>query len=165
MGASRSTNDRIEITADELSVSDLYDWAVRPECGAVVVFSGTIRDHSVEGSEVRSGVQFLEYEAYEPEALARMHSIAAQARITWPDLGRIAIVHRIGRMDLAESSVLVVISAPHRPEAFEAARYAIDALKGSVPIWKRETWNGGSDWGLGAAHISNVPAPDEVEQA
>ncbi len=164
MGAGRSDDDRIEIMTDVIPVGDLYDWAVRPDCGAVVVFSGTIRDHSIEGSEVRTGVQYLEYEAYAPEAVTRMNSIASQARSTWPNLGRIAIVHRVGRMELGESSVVVVVSAPHRPEAFAAARYAIDALKSSVPIWKRETWEDGSDWGLGAAAVSSVPAPGEVEQ-
>lgn len=165
VAGSLSTDDRIEIVTDELSVAEMYDWAVRPECGAVVVFSGTIRDHSVEDSRLRTGVQFLDYEAYVPEALARMRSIADQARVTWPDLGRIALVHRIGRLGLGESSVLVVVSAPHRPEAFEAARYAIDALKSSVPIWKRETWEGGSDWGLGAADITDVPSPNGVGSA
>lgn len=145
-----------------LSVAELYDWAIRPNCGAVVVFSGTIRDHSVEGSELRSGVEYLEYEAYATEAVARMREIVDQARSTWPDIGRIALVHRVGRIEVGESSVLVVVSAPHRPEAFEAARYAIDALKSSVPIWKHETWNGGSEWGLGAQQISTVPTPDGV---
>lgn len=151
----------IAIDTETLSVGKLYDWAVRPDCGAVVVFSGTIRNHSVEGSDIRSGVEFLDYEAYTPEAISRMREIVAQTRSTWPNLGRIALVHRIGRIDLGGSSVLVVVSAPHRPEAFEAARYAIDALKSSVPIWKHETWDGGSDWGLGAHQISAVPQPNE----
>lgn len=161
----RSDDDWIALETQPLSVGELYDWAVRPDCGAVVVFSGTIRDHSVEGSRVRSGVEFLDYEAYAPEAVARMRVISEQARSTWPNLGRIAMVHRIGRMELGESSVLVVVSAPHRPEAFEAARYAIDALKSSVPIWKHETWSDGSDWGLGAQQIAEVPAPGEVPPA
>jgi molybdopterin synthase catalytic subunit len=151
----------IAIGDQPLSVGELYDWAVRADCGAVVVFSGTIRDHSLEGSDVRSGVEFLDYEAYTPEAIVRMRGIVAQVRATWPTVGRIAMVHRIGRIDLGESSVLVVVSAPHRPEAFEAARYAIDALKSSVPIWKHETWDGGSDWGVGAQQISAVPHPNE----
>jgi len=150
----------IAIESEGLSVGNLYDWAVRPDCGAVVVFSGTIRNHSVEGSDIRSGVEFLDYEAYTPEAISRMRGIVDQARSTWPNLGRIALVHRIGRIDLGDSSVVVVVSAPHRPEAFEAARYAIDALKSSVPIWKHETWNGGSDWGVGAHQISAVPHPN-----
>lgn len=152
----RSETDWIAVVTGELSVADLYEWALRPDCGAVVVFSGTIRDHSVEGALVRSGVQFLEYEAYVPEAVSRMRAIADQARKSWPDLGRIALVHRIGRIDVGESSVLVVVSAPHRPEAFDAARYSIDTLKSSVPIWKHETWDEGSDWGLGATQISTV---------
>lgn len=156
------TDDEWVAIGDQpLSVGELYDWAVRPDCGAVVVFSGTIRDHSLEGSDVRSGVEFLEYEAYTPEAIVRMRGIVDQVRATWPTVGRIAMVHRIGRIDLGESSVLVVVSAPHRPEAFEAARYAIDALKSSVPIWKHETWDGGSDWGVGAQQISAVPHPNE----
>lgn len=152
----RTADDCLAVVKDELSVGELYDWAVKPECGAVVVFSGTIRDHSVEDDRTRTGVQYLEYEAYAVEAVARLRAIAESARSTWPTVGRIGIVHRIGRVDVGESSVVVVVSAPHRPEAFEAARYAIDALKSSVPIWKHETWEGGSDWGLGATSITDV---------
>lgn len=151
----------IAIESGDLSVGDLYEWAVRPDCGAVVVFSGTIRNHSVEGANVRSGVEFLDYEAYTVEAISRMRGIVDQARSMWPNLGRVGLVHRIGRIEVGDSSVVVVVSAPHRPEAFEAARYAIDALKSSVPIWKHETWNGGSDWGVGAQQISAVPHPNE----
>lgn len=153
----------LAVVDQELSVATVYDWAVRPDCGAVVVFSGTIRDHSAEGSQVRTGVHHLEYEAYVPEAVARLQAIAAAARDTWSELGRIAIVHRIGRVDVTESSVLVVVSAPHRPEAFAAARFAIDALKSSVPIWKHETWDGGSDWGLGAQPISGSPQVSDFD--
>jgi molybdopterin synthase catalytic subunit len=74
----------------------------------------------------------------------------------WSDLGRIALIHRVGDLKLGESSVLVVVSAPHRPEAFEAARFGIDALKATVPIWKREAWATGSDWALGAQHVTTV---------
>jgi molybdopterin synthase catalytic subunit len=74
----------------------------------------------------------------------------------WNDLGRIALIHRVGDLKLGESSVLVVVSAPHRPEAFEAARFGIDALKATVPIWKREAWETGSDWALGAQHVQSV---------
>jgi molybdopterin synthase catalytic subunit len=161
----RTADEWIAVVDGELSVGEVYDWAVRPDCGAVVVFSGTIRDHSVEGSQVRSGVQFLEYEAYASEALVRMGAIAEAARASWPTLGRIAIIHRIGRVDVGESSVVVVASSPHRPEAFEVARFAIDALKSSVPIWKHETWDGGSDWGLGATEVSSVTPAADVGEA
>lgn len=151
MLAERTENEWLELTNAALSVGAVYDWSVRPGCGAVVVFSGTVRDHAVEGDEIRDGVEFLEYEAYSEETIPRLRAIAGEARRRWPDLGRIALIHRVGRIEVGESSVLCVVSAPHRPEAFAAARYAIDALKASAPIWKHETWNGGSSWGTGAS--------------
>jgi molybdopterin synthase catalytic subunit len=74
-----------------------------------------------------------------------------ELRRRWPTAGRVALLHRTGAVALAESSVLAVVSAPHRPEAFEAARYAIDALKAAAPIWKHEVWSGGAEWGTGAS--------------
>jgi molybdopterin synthase catalytic subunit len=117
-------------------------WAVQPSCGGVVVFAGTVRDHS----EGRSGVTALEYEAYTEQAEPRMRDIAAEARRLWPDLGRLALLHRTGLLGLGEVSVVVAASSPHRAEAFDAASFCIDALKASVPIWKREHWEGGSGW-------------------
>jgi molybdopterin synthase catalytic subunit len=117
-------------------------WAGRPSCGASVLFSGTVRDHA----EGRPGVSSLEYEAYEEEVVPRLAAIAAEARARWPVLGRVAMLHRTGSLGVGETSVVVVVSAPHRPEAFSAARYCIDTLKATVPIWKRETWESGSDW-------------------
>jgi molybdopterin synthase catalytic subunit len=137
------------ITAAELPVASAYEWAVRPDCGAIVLFSGTVRDHA----EGRPGVQHLTYEAYDEQAVPKMAEIAAEVRTRWPATGRIVLVHRTGRLELGESSVIVVVSSPHRPEAFEAGRYAIDALKASVPIWKHEVWEGGSDWGTGAQDV------------
>lgn len=148
--ADRTNDEWLELTEAPLSVGAVYDWAVRPDCGAVVVFSGTVRDHAVEGDELRDDVAFLEYEAYAEETIPRLRAIAEEARRRWPDLGRVALIHRVGRIELEESSVLCVVSAPHRPEAFAAARYAIDAVKASAPIWKHETWSGGSSWGTGA---------------
>jgi molybdopterin synthase catalytic subunit len=147
-----SGDDWLALTDGELSVGDAYAWAVRPDCGAVVVFSGTVRDHA----EGREGVEHLVYEAYEEAVVSRLAAIAAEARERWPVIGRIALLHRTGRLEVGESSVLVVVSTPHRPEAFEAARYAIDALKASVPIWKRETWREGTAWGTGATPISGA---------
>lgn len=161
----KSADEWFAITDQPLLVGELYEWAVRPDCGAVVVFSGTVRDHAVEGDEVRSGVEFLEYEAYADEVIPRLKSIAEEARRRWTDLGRFALVHRVGRIELGESSVIAVVSAPHRPEAFEAARFAIDALKATAPIWKHETWNSGSGWGTGASipvDAAQVNASPEV---
>ena len=98
----------------------------------------------------------LTYEAYEEQVGPRLTAIATEMRQQWPMIGRIALVHRIGPLALTESSVVVAVSAPHRGEAFEAARFGIDTLKETVPIWKQETWAGGVDWALGARDVTEV---------
>lgn len=143
------SDDWFSITDAELPISAAYEWAVRPSCGAVVLFSGTVRDHA----EGREDVQHLTYEAYEEQVVPVFRSITAELRRRWPDTGRVVLHHRVGRLELGESSVLAVVSAPHRPGAFEAARYAIDALKESAPIWKHEVWADGADWGTDAKQI------------
>ena len=99
----------------------------------------------------------LEYEAYDEQVVPRLAQIADEARRRWPSTGRLALLHRTGPLAIGESSVVVAASAPHRAEAFEAARFCIDTLKASVPIWKRETWAGGDEWGLDAQDLSEVP--------
>jgi molybdopterin synthase catalytic subunit len=115
---------------------------MQPGCGAVVTFCGTVRDHS----EGRSGVVSLEYEAYMEYAEPSLSKVARSARSRWRDIGRLALVHRVGRLEVGEISVVVAVSTPHRAEAFEAARFCIDEVKESVPIWKREVWADGSAW-------------------
>ena len=146
------TSDWISITEDPLAPEELAAWVIRPECGAVVTFSGTVRDHSAS----RTGVTALEYETVPELAEPRMHAVADEARKRWPDLGRIALHHRIGRVELSVATVVVAVSAPHRDAAFEAARYCIDALKASVPMWKREVWTGGSAWSDEVAPLGNA---------
>lgn len=148
-----TSDDVVALTHEVLDVGPVHDWAVLPSCGAVVVFSGTVRDHA----DGRDGVSELEYEAYAEQVEPRLRAIAAAMRDRWPMLGRVALLHRVGRLGLGEVSVVVAASSPHRPEAFEAARFGIDTLKESAPIWKRESWAGGSDWGLGATPIVDVP--------
>jgi molybdopterin synthase catalytic subunit len=138
-----------ELTTNPLPIAAIYEWAVRPDCGAVVLFSGTVRDHA----EGRTDVTSLDYEAYDEAALPAFQKIVQETRQRFPDARRIAIIHRTGRVDLSESSVVVAVSSPHRPVAFDAARFAIDALKESAPIWKKENWVGGSDWGTGAHDV------------
>ena len=150
--APASGDDWFALTEEALPVAALYDWAVRPDCGAVVVFSGTVRDHA----EGRDGVEQLEYEAYEQAVVARFAAIAGEARVRWPTVGRLAMVHRLGPLAVSDSAVVVAVSSPHRDEAFEAARFVIDTLKETVPIWKHETWRDGADWGTGAAPIRDV---------
>jgi len=142
----------LAISHEPLPIAEASEWAVLPNCGAVVMFSGTARDHAVG----RDNVEELEYEAYEEQVVPRLGEIASQMRSRWADLGRIAIIHRVGVVPIGESAVVVVVSSPHRGEAFEAARYAIDTLKSTVPIWKRETWSGGQSWGLEPQHITEA---------
>jgi molybdopterin synthase catalytic subunit len=142
----------LALTTEALPVAAVYEWTVRPDCGAVVLFSGTVRDHA----EGRPGVAHLTYEAYEEHVVPRFDAIAAEIRRQWPLTGRVAILHRTGRLELGESSVVVAVSAPHRGEAFEAARHGIDTLKTSVPIWKQEAWAEGEDWALGAHELTDV---------
>jgi molybdopterin synthase catalytic subunit len=149
----------VGITDNQLPISAAYEWCVLPTCGAVVLFSGTVRDHAVdEDGLLRTDVQHLVYEAYEVQAVASFQKIADEVRVRWPHTGRVVLLHRVGQLELGESSVVAVVSAPHRPEAFEAARYAIDALKASAPIWKHETWLDSTTgtthgWGTGAHQI------------
>lgn len=129
-----------------LPVDEAARWVVRPDCGAVVVFSGTARDHAPG----RDGVHRLDYEAYDEHVVPVLTEVAQQARARWPVLGRIALLHRTGALAIGDSAVVVAVSAPHRAEAFDGARFCIDTLKESAPIWKREAWAGGESWGLGS---------------
>ena len=133
--------DLVEISNSAIDPQALVRAVALPDTGAVVVFLGTVRDHS----EGRTGVTALEYEAYEELVEAKIGEIVAEARERWP-LGAVAAVHRIGTLGVGEASVGVAVSAEHRPEAFAAARYLIDELKQRAPIWKKEHWAGGAEW-------------------
>jgi molybdopterin synthase catalytic subunit len=143
---------------------------VLPSCGAVVLFSGTVRDHAFDDSgNERTDVQYLDYEAYDEQVEPKLVEIADEIRRRWPSTGRIVLLHRIGRLPLGVSSVIVVVSAAHRPEAFEAARFGIDTLKATAPIWKQESWEEGgeakADWGLRSQTVRTVDElNDEVSR-
>jgi molybdopterin synthase catalytic subunit len=140
-----------ELTDEPLDIGAIYSFVVDPGCGGIVLFSGTARDHA----EGRPGVTALAYEAYTSQVVPKLLEIADEMQRRWP-VAKVAIVHRTGPVALGESSVVVAASTPHRPEAFEACRFGIDTLKSSVPIWKSETWDGGTDWGLAAHPITPV---------
>jgi molybdopterin synthase catalytic subunit len=153
--AAGSDGDRwCALRAGLLPVAEVHRFLGRPDCGAVVVFCGTARNHSAG----RPGVEVLTYEAYEEVAVPRLHAVADELLARWSGVGRVALLHRTGEVPLGEEAVVVGVSAPHRAEAFEAARYGIDAVKASVPIWKRERWAGGESWGLEAQHLVDPAA-------
>jgi molybdopterin synthase catalytic subunit len=146
--------DWLGLADGPLPVAEAYAWVGRPDCGATVLFSGTARDHSPG----RDGVSGLSYEAYEGQVVPRLAEVAAELRGRWSSVGRVVLLHRVGDVPIGQEAVLVVVAAPHRSEAFEAARFGIDAVKASVPIWKRERWDGGEDWGLEAQHLVDPAA-------
>jgi molybdopterin synthase catalytic subunit len=125
--------DSFSITIAPLSLAEVYNLADDPANGAVVVMSGTVRNQT-EGR----AVEYLEYQAYQPMAIAVFNSIAIQIRNQWQDANRIVIHHRVGKLKIGEISVIVAVGCPHRGEAFAACRYAIDTLKHNAPIWKKE---------------------------
>ncbi len=142
-------DDWIGLGLGALPTGDAVSWATQPGCGAVVTFAGTVRDHA----EGREGVEELVYEAYEAPALARMAAVVAEARARWPEIARVAVLHRLGSLALCDTAVVVVVSAPHRRDAFAAVEYVIDTVKATVPIWKYERWRDGEDWSTGARPV------------
>jgi molybdopterin synthase catalytic subunit len=112
-----------------------------PGAGGIAIFSGVVRDET-EGRAVK----FLEYEAHAPMAEAKMREIGESIHARWPGVKRVAMIHRVGRLDIGESSVLIAVSAAHRGEAFAACQYAIDTLKRTVPVWKKEHFGDGEVW-------------------
>ena len=149
-----SGDDWFALSGASLPVADAYGWVGRPDCGAVVLFSGTARDHAPG----RDRVSELSYEAYEDQVVPRLQEVAAELRRRWPAVGRVVLWHRVGDVPIGDEAVLVVVASPHRAEAFEAARFGIDAVKSAVPIWKRERWADGEGWGLEAQHLVDPAA-------
>lgn len=126
-------NDNFAITIAPLSLEETYKLADDVANGAVVLMSGTVRNQT-DGQ----AVEYLEYQAYQPMAIAVFKSIAQEIRKQWQDANRIVIHHRVGKLKIGEISVIVAVGCPHRGEAFDACRYAIDTLKHNAPIWKKE---------------------------
>lgn len=132
--------DWIQLHEEPIDVGVVVDYVSAPEAGGIDVFVGTTRAETCpDGRRLVA----LDYEAYAAMALSEMRDLAARARDRWP-VARLAVLHRIGRVELACPSVIVAVSTPHRGDAFEACRWIIDTLKADVPIWKREVWDDGS---------------------
>ena len=138
--SSQSNTTWVELAENVIDVNAVLKRVSHPQAGGVVIFLGTVRDNSRSRH-----VKFLEYEAYKPMAIKEMNRVAEEARRRWLVLG-IAIVHRLGHLEVGDISVAIAVSSEHRKEAFEAGRYAIDSLKQTVPIWKKEVWDAGEAW-------------------
>lgn len=141
------------VTDQPLDPRELEAALANDENGAVVTFFGNVRRHSL-GKEV----SYLEYEAYQPMAEKIMAKIAQEIGDRW-DLHEVGIWHRTGRVELGETSLLIVVAHPHRKEAFEAAAYCVDRIKEILPVWKKEVWTDGESWVEGSTHVELEPAP------
>jgi molybdopterin synthase catalytic subunit len=144
--------DMVELVRQPIRASELLAHVKAPKDGAVVVFDGIVRN-TFQGRVTL----YLDYEAYEPMALRQMREIAAQLRTRFR-IDRVALVHRLGRLEIGETSILIAVSAPHRAAAFDACRFAIEAVKRSVPIWKKEHFADGAVWVEGSAPGPLPPA-------
>jgi len=136
-------DDIFLLVREPIQPRELVESLKAPEDGAVVVFDGFVRNN-FKGRRTL----YLEYEAYEPMTYAKMREIGAQIRAKF-QIHRLAIVHRLGRLEIGHTSVLIAVSSPHRGAAFDACRYAIDTVKRAVPIWKKEYFAGGAVWAEG----------------
>jgi molybdopterin synthase catalytic subunit/molybdopterin converting factor small subunit len=133
--------DIYRVVTEPLSPDAIADEVDDPGAGGIVIFSGVVRNET--GGRP---VKFLEYEAHAPMAEAKMREIGETVRGRWPGVKRVALLHRIGRLEIGEASVLIAVAAAHRGDAFEACRYAIDTLKHTVPVWKKEHFEDGEVW-------------------
>jgi molybdopterin synthase catalytic subunit len=144
--------DIFQIVRNPIRSQEIMDSIKGPADGAMVFFDGFVRDNFKGGR-----TEYLVYEAYESMALAKMREIGADMRQKFA-IHRIAIVHRLGRLEIGETSVLIAVSSPHRAAAFDACRYAIDTLKRTVPIWKKEHFIGGAIWAEGELPVEHSSA-------
>ena len=135
-----------EVTDQPLSLDNVARRVTRPECGAITTFAGVVRGETVTAEGVR-GTDFLAYEAYTEMAETMLARIGDEIMAEWPKVTAVSILHRVGRLEIGEPSVVIAVATPHRGDGcFEACRYAIERLKAIVPIWKEENWADGQVW-------------------
>jgi molybdopterin synthase catalytic subunit len=146
-------DDIIGLLREPIDPRPLIDHIRAPEDGAIVTFDGFVRNQSHNRPTL-----YLDYEAYESMALDKMREIAAELHEKYR-VHRVAIVHRLGRLEIGETSVFIAVSAPHRAAAFDACRFAIDTLKRTVPIWKKEYFEDGAIWADGELPSAPVATP------
>jgi molybdopterin synthase catalytic subunit len=129
-----------QLVREPIDARQVADSLQKPEDGAVVIFEGVVRNNSQE-----KPVRFLEYDAYEPMALRKLEEVGSLAKSKF-EIRDIAIVHRLGHMEIGECSTVIVVASAHRGPAFDACRFAIDTIKQIVPIWKKEFYEDGEVW-------------------
>jgi molybdopterin converting factor subunit 1 len=140
------TRKNFEITTQPLSLDDVAARVNRPDCGAITTFAGMVRGET-STDEGKRGTDFLHYEAYTEMAERMLAQIGDEVKVQWPKVKAVSILHRIGRCEIGEPSVVIAVATPHRGDGcFDACRYAIERLKAIVPIWKEENWSDGQVW-------------------
>ena len=149
-GDDSSRTPYVRIVRERIVPQEIIPPLERPQDGAVTVFDGIVRNHS-RGRTTR----YLEYEAYEGMALKKMEELAAEAMRRFP-IRNVALVHRLGRLEIGESSVLIAVFSEHRAAAFDACRWLIDTLKKTVPIWKKEHFEDGAVWADGDPFLADL---------
>lgn len=150
-GTGNSSSRRVSMVRNRIDASTILDRIKRPDDGAAVVFEGVVRNHT-RGRKTL----YLDYEAYEEMALRQMEQLAEQALQQF-QIRDVALVHRLGRLEIGESSVLIVVASAHRAPAFDACRWLIDTLKRTVPIWKKEYFEDGAVWADGEPFPVEIP--------
>jgi MoaE-MoaD fusion protein len=151
--ATLSKDDIYQLVREPIDIAALVRHVRAPEDGATVTFDGFVRNESHNRATL-----YLDYEAYESMAIAKMREIGAQLHEKYR-IHRVAIVHRLGRLEIGETSVFIAVSAPHRAAAFDACRFAVDTLKRTVPIWKKEYFEDGAVWADGELPPTPVATP------
>ncbi|MBU7591912.1 molybdenum cofactor biosynthesis protein MoaE [Metabacillus halosaccharovorans] len=154
------TTQMFEIVKNPISIEEITNKVIRNEAGAVTTFTGTVREFTY-GRRTLS----LEYQAYEKMAVKKLEQIGEEIKEKWSD-AKVAITHRIGKLEISEIAVVIAVSTPHRKDAYAANEYAIERIKQIVPIWKKEIWESGEAW-IGD-QLEKTPYPEgkpmEVDQ-
>jgi molybdopterin synthase catalytic subunit len=147
--------DFAELTTSPIDITSVSRRVVPPECGATVTLDGYARKFTTQKGGSTRGTEYLIYEAYEPMAIKEMEKLVAAAKDRF-DISHDGIVHRTGRLEIGDTSVVISVAAPHRKAAFEACEWLINELKRTVPIWKKEVYIGGEEWIEGAEYPNEL---------
>ncbi|MFD1037765.1 molybdenum cofactor biosynthesis protein MoaE [Virgibacillus byunsanensis] len=146
------SEELFDIIDTPIQLQELVDKVERREAGAVTTFIGTVREWTKGKRTV-----YLEYQAYKPMAVKMLKTIGDEIQAKWPNT-KVAITHRVGRLEISDIAVIIAVSSPHRKAAYEANEYAIERIKQIVPIWKKENWEDGETW-IGD-QLEKVPYPE-----